>query len=105
MSNSKAEKPQSSTYVEADFSDGRDGGGNNDGVRGDQLVCHQQQEKEELESQRLTKWGPKKCTWNVLLMLRRGRSRPSSRSRSSSRRRRTRTRTRSKRRSSRRARG
>ena len=101
--------------MEADFSDGRDGGGNNDGVRGDQLVRHQQQEKEELESQRLTKWGPKKCTWNVLLMRRsrsrtrsrRGRSRPSSRSRSSSRRRRTRTRTRtrSKRRSSRRARG
>ena len=102
--------------MEADFSDGRDGGGNNDGVRGDQLVCHQQQEKEELESQRLTEWGLKKCTWNVLLMLRRRRSRsrtrsrrrrsrPSSRSRSSSRRRRTRTRTRSKRRSSRRARG
>ena len=34
LSNSKAEKPwpQLSTYVEADFSDGRDGGGNNDGV-------------------------------------------------------------------------
>ena len=93
--------------MEADFSDGRDGGGNNDGVRGDQLVRHQQQEKEELESQRLTKWGPKKCTWNVLLMLRRGRSRTSSRSRTRSRRRRTRTRSRtsSKRRSSRRARG
>ena len=49
------------------------------------------QEKEELESQRLTEWGFKKCTWNVLLMLRRGRSRTSSRSRTRSRRRRTRT--------------